>query len=235
MKTKMLIGVLLALIGAGAAAAEEKQIELQLDVPDSAWKIAIDSVYQVKNELWVVATVSRNPDAMGAQVISTLKASVKVNADAALPVKYFVIGKTWGWKGEEAVTYLQDLKDIEKDLLAGQKLYESAKAAPAAADKAPQPPRLGGYSAVAVTDSSVIAAADFARAAQEKVMQKDTPSAKLALVKIVDAQQQVVSGMNYRMTLKVKVNDAEKDAEAVVWWQAWNKQEPYKLTSWTWK
>jgi hypothetical protein len=27
------------------------------------------------------------------------------------------------------------------------------------------------------------------------------------------------------------VNGTEKEAEAVVWWQAWNKQEPYKLTS----
>ena len=96
-------------------------------------------------------------------------------------------------------------------------------------------PMPGGYSAAPVTNEQVVAAADFAVKAQEKAMQKSAPSAKLALVRIVSAQQQVVAGMNYRLRLSVKADGAEKEAEAVVWWQAWRKDEPYKLTSWDWK
>jgi hypothetical protein len=33
----------------------------------------------------------------------------------------------------------------------------------------------------------------------------------------------------------VKLDDTEKEAEAVVWWQAWRKPDPYQLTSWIWK
>jgi hypothetical protein len=41
--------------------------------------------------------------------------------------------------------------------------------------------------------------------------------------------------MNYRLRIKVKLDGREKDAEAVVWWQAWKRPEPYQLTSWIWK
>lgn len=58
---------------------------------------------------------------------------------------------------------------------------------------------------------------------------------KLELVKILGAEEQVVAGMNYRLTLKVTVNGTEKQAEAVVWWQAWRKPAPYELTSWKWE
>jgi hypothetical protein len=33
----------------------------------------------------------------------------------------------------------------------------------------------------------------------------------------------------------VKHDGVEKTADAVVWWQAWRKPDPYQLTSWTWR
>ena len=97
------------------------------------------------------------------------------------------------------------------------------------------PSKTGGYAATAVTSQEVVAAAQFAVAAQAKVLQQDAPSTRLELVSIGRAERQVVAGMNYRMRLKVRHDGAEKDAEAVVWWQAWNQQEPYRLTDWNWK
>ena len=100
-----------------------------------------------------------------------------------------------------------------------------------------QQSKVGGYSALAVTNKEVIDAAAFAVNIQQKVMQrpKGEPAAKLELTAIEGAEQQVVAGMNYRLRLKVKVDGVEKDAEAVVWWQPWRKPEPYQLTSWSWK
>jgi hypothetical protein len=100
-----------------------------------------------------------------------------------------------------------------------------------------QQPIPGGYSRIAVTNKQVMDAAAFAVKVQQKAMQNPQrgPSAKLELVDIVGAEQQVVAGMNYRLKIKVKVDGREKDAEAVVWWQAWKKPEPYQLTSWNWK
>jgi hypothetical protein len=106
--------------------AEEREITVTPTVPDSTWAIAIDEAHEVKNEIWVISTVSHDPDMMGAQVISIVKASVKFTAPD-LPVKHFVIGKTWGWKNEELYTFIKNLKELEKELKSGKLLYKSAK------------------------------------------------------------------------------------------------------------
>lgn len=124
MRIQMVL-LLWVLLGAIAAGAEEKEVQVRLTVPDAAWKITIESVHQVNQEIWVVSTVSRDPAVMGAQVISTVTASVKISA-SNLPVKHFVIGKTWGWKNEEVYTFIKYLKQIEKELSSGKTLYRRA-------------------------------------------------------------------------------------------------------------
>jgi len=100
-----------------------------------------------------------------------------------------------------------------------------------------KPSAAGGYSAAVTTRAEVVVAAAFAIKAEEKALREkmDTHAATLELIKIVSAQEQVVAGKNYRLKLAVKFNGAEKEAEAVVWWQAWRSPEPYQLTSWEWK
>jgi hypothetical protein len=85
-------------------------------------------------------------------------------------------------------------------------------------------PKVGGYSKVSVTQPEVKAAAEFAVAAQSE--------AKLELVKVLRAEQQVVAGMNYKLTLSVKDDGKSKTVEAIVWEQPWRKPNRYQLTSW---
>lgn len=89
----------------------------------------------------------------------------------------------------------------------------------------------GGYSQVAANDELVIAAAEFAVAEQGKTQ----PNTQLKLERVASAQQQVVAGMNYKLTLSVSVDGKAREAEAIVWWQAWRNPNPYILTSWAWK
>jgi cystatin-C len=95
----------------------------------------------------------------------------------------------------------------------------------------------GGYTKASVKDKEVVAAAKFAITAQAKAMPapERQPPAKLELVRVMTAEQQVVAGMNYRLILSVKENGTPKTAEAVIWSQPWRKPNPYELTSWTWK
>ncbi len=98
-------------------------------------------------------------------------------------------------------------------------------------------PTVGGYAKVPVADSDVIKAAEFAINAQSETIQQpgDQQPSKLRLLKILRAEQQVVAGTNYRLTLSVKeIGNLQRTAEAIVWWQAW-RPNPYELTSWTWK
>jgi hypothetical protein len=82
----------------------------------------------------------------------------------------------------------------------------------------------GGYSDVAVTDKTVVAASNFAVKAQAK----KTPSLKL--VSIASAQRQVVAGSNYQVCLVVSQSNKRREAVAVVYQ---NLQNQFKLTSWT--
>lgn len=94
---------------------------------------------------------------------------------------------------------------------------------------------VGGYSKVPVTDPEVRAAAEFAISAQSKATRRlsERQPSKLELLRILRAEEQVVAGMNYRLTLRVKQGSNERIAEVVVF-QAL-KPAKDELTSWNWK
>lgn len=93
----------------------------------------------------------------------------------------------------------------------------------------------GGYTSVPLTDERVAAAAAFAIDAERQALKAAGEPARLELLGIQKAEQQVVAGVNYRLNLKVQRNGKEQFADAVVWWQAWRQPEPFRLTSWNWK
>lgn len=84
-------------------------------------------------------------------------------------------------------------------------------------------PILGGFSPVAPTDADALAAAKFAVAKHD---------AKLTFQAIEKAEQQVVAGMNYRMTVRVLDAGKARQATAVVWHKLGNAG--HELTSWKW-
>lgn len=106
--------------------------------------------------------------------------------------------------------------------------------------------KLGGFRSVSTTERGVKATAAFAIQAHQQALREKPagqagsgsqtpPAPRLELVRILGAEQQVVAGLNYRLKLRVTLDGEEKTAEALVWWQAWRKPEPYQLISWTWK
>ena len=94
----------------------------------------------------------------------------------------------------------------------------------------------GGLLEAPVHSEPIRNAAAYAIQAQERLLQteKGAEGSKLKLVKIIAAREQVVAGMNYHLKLLVKANHKDRQADVVVWWQAWRQPEPYELTSWKW-
>lgn len=91
----------------------------------------------------------------------------------------------------------------------------------------------GGWSEVSPTDEGVVAAAAFAVRAQQAAMREEGDQGRLALEEVAAAEQQVVQGMNYRLTLRVLHEGKARTAEAVVWARIWLAEaEQYQLTSW---
>jgi len=91
----------------------------------------------------------------------------------------------------------------------------------------------GGWAKASVKDPGVVAAAEFAVAERLEQLRADAAGADLKLVKIVKAEQQVVAGMNYRLTLEVDAGAGPATVEAVVWARVWlEEKERYQLTEW---
>ena len=84
----------------------------------------------------------------------------------------------------------------------------------------------GAYRLVPNDDSESLAAAKFAVQQEGQKLGKT-----IVFTSMVYAQQQVVSGTNFKLCIKVKVNGTSKRAETVV-----NRdlQKQFKLTSWKW-
>ena len=104
--------------------AQESAVSVQVTVPDGGWKIRIVQVYQTSTHLLAVSKLERSPGP-AIQVISQVKDSVKIKA-TKLPVRHFVLGKTWNWTNKEPYAFLSDPKELSKKV-AGAKLVFQAK------------------------------------------------------------------------------------------------------------
>jgi len=124
--TKRILLLVIIFFSTTAASANEQQIKVKLTVPDTTWTITIQEIYKVGNEVWVISYVSQNPDTIGAQVISIAQTSLKIQLPD-LPLKNFIIGKMWDWENTEPYTFITDLKQIEKDLNSGVRLYPATQ------------------------------------------------------------------------------------------------------------
>jgi len=93
---------------------------------------------------------------------------------------------------------------------------------------------VGGYFKVSVANKDVLAAAKFAITAHSKVRSSESTNEthKLELLKVLQAEQQVVAGTNHRLTLRVNDNGSPVTVKVIVWEQSWRKPNPYQLTSW---
>jgi hypothetical protein len=103
----------------GSSATQE--ITVSLSVPDTAWRIKIQEVYQVGNEIWVISQLQRSSD-MGGMMISRVEDRVMVSAPN-LPVKHFVFGKNWNWEGDSGYTFLTDREKIKSQLANAKRLF----------------------------------------------------------------------------------------------------------------
>lgn len=107
-----------------ARSPEPREISVALEVPDAGWSIGIEGVYRVGDELWAVSRLTRS-GGMAAQVISTVQDSARVRAPAGLPVRHFVIGKTWNWENDVPYTFIESREEITQELRGAEKLYPS--------------------------------------------------------------------------------------------------------------
>ena len=81
------------------------KVSVLFQVPSTAWKVQTTDVYEFETEVWVAARVSSTSE-VGLTVISTVGDSVTIS-DTSKDVKYFVLGKTWGWDNSEPYEFVK--------------------------------------------------------------------------------------------------------------------------------
>lgn len=101
--------------------SQTRTIELTLDTPTPGWSAEVQSVHRVDSELWVIYRLTP-PEGIVAQMISTTQAHCSVNAPEDLPVKHFVIGKTWSWKSNPEVQFVDSKSSLEEALAQSESL-----------------------------------------------------------------------------------------------------------------
>lgn len=96
------------------------EISIDLAVPNPSWTISITEVWQVKDQLWAISRVNSS-SMMAVQMITTISDTITVNT-SKLPVRHFVIGKTWKWENKESCEFIKSVDDIAEYLSGGKKI-----------------------------------------------------------------------------------------------------------------
>ena len=99
-----------------------RDIEVKLNVPDMGWKIRIMEIRQRDETLWVISSLTRHPGPAG-QAISTVSDRVRTELPD-IPVRHFILGKTWTWENKEPYTFIDSMDDIAGQLEGSQLLYQ---------------------------------------------------------------------------------------------------------------
>jgi len=79
---------------------EGRTVSIAVTVPDPAWSVRIETIYEANGQLLVLSRLSRDPELMAAQVISTIRDQVTAPLPAG-DVVHLVAGRTWNWGDDE--------------------------------------------------------------------------------------------------------------------------------------
>ena len=126
--TEVVAGSLAQAPDSSAEADENLAITVRLDAPDAGWRVQIESIHRTSENIVVYSQLSRDPDNMSAQVISTVADTVKIDlSHSDLPVRHYITGKTWDWGDTGEYTFIDSPEIISPILETSDLLFELEK------------------------------------------------------------------------------------------------------------
>lgn len=126
--TEVVAGSFAQAPNASAKADENLAITVRLDAPDAGWRVQIESIHRTSENIVVYSQLSRDPDSMSAQVISTVADTVKIDlSHSDLPVRHYITGKTWDWGDTGEYTFIDSPEINHPFLETSDLLFELEK------------------------------------------------------------------------------------------------------------
>jgi len=111
-------------VDAPGAERVERTITPEVEVPSGGYDLAIQEIYAVDDELWVVSNLEEvNPEAPE----TTVRVSDRIVLNAPdMPVRHFVVGERPEGTFNEQYTFINSREEISAELNAGRQLYDQA-------------------------------------------------------------------------------------------------------------
>jgi len=104
------------------AQRQERTITTEVEVPSAGYNLAIQSVYAVNNELWVISRLSEtNPNVPRAT--TRISDRIVINAPN-MPVRHYIVGARPSGVFNEQYEFIGNREQILPQLQAGRQLYE---------------------------------------------------------------------------------------------------------------
>ncbi len=112
-------------LGNTAAAAPDstrQAIRVRLDTPDSSWQIRIEKIYRSGENLLVFSRLSQT-ELPAAQAITTVADTVEIAPEPDLPVRHYILGKSWNWGDTGNYTFIDSMDTFGSALLDAELIY----------------------------------------------------------------------------------------------------------------
>ncbi|MFO8026559.1 MAG: pitrilysin family protein [Opitutales bacterium] len=105
-------------------ASQNNTVSVRLDTPNPGWRIQIEKIYRSGENLVVISRLTQS-EKMAAQVITSVADSAEIPPDIDLPVRHYIIGKTWNWGDTGKYTYIDSMEAFDTALDEAELIYSN--------------------------------------------------------------------------------------------------------------
>lgn len=103
---------------------EQKSLSVSLDTPSTGWRVDIKEVYRTSESIVVISQLE-NKEPAAATIISTVSDTAHIPAtDDALPVRHYILGKTWDWSPATDYTFIDSMDVFGAALDNAEQIYK---------------------------------------------------------------------------------------------------------------
>lgn len=102
--------------------SKSKSVSVRIDTPNAGWKVEIEKIYRAADHLMVVSRLSPTGE-VAAEVITTVADSAEIPAEIDLPVRHYILGKTWEWGDTGKYTFIDSMDALDSTREEAELIY----------------------------------------------------------------------------------------------------------------
>jgi zinc protease len=102
----------------------QNTVSVRLDTPNPGWRIQIEKIYRSGENLMVISRLSQS-EKIAAQVITAVADSAEIPNDLDLPIRHYIVGKTWNWGDTSNYTFIDSMDAFGTALEESELIYSN--------------------------------------------------------------------------------------------------------------